>query len=240
MNKTTEKKALSAKERWNARYLAAAQKEKRPEPFVCDCVSRLKHVGRALDVAAGTGRHALWLASLGFQVWAVDVSDVGLGRCRRLAEERSLADRIEVVVRDLERFPDLASQPGGPPLAQGRGSSRLEAATDRDERRCHGAAEESGPADLAGPWDLIVSSHYLQRSLLASLAQVLRPGGSFLMVQPTESNLERHAKPSRRFLVGAGELEAWARDEGLRILEYREGWSEAGQHLAQLWAQRPH
>jgi SAM-dependent methyltransferase len=48
--------------------------------------------GRALDVACGEGRNALWLAALGWQVTAVDFSPVALEKARAL-EERALADR---------------------------------------------------------------------------------------------------------------------------------------------------
>jgi SAM-dependent methyltransferase len=48
--------------------------------------------GRALDVACGEGRNALWLASLGWQVTAVDFSPVALEKGHAL-EERALADR---------------------------------------------------------------------------------------------------------------------------------------------------
>jgi tellurite methyltransferase len=35
---------------------------------------------RALDIAAGSGRHALFLSGLGFTVDAVDISEIGLGK----------------------------------------------------------------------------------------------------------------------------------------------------------------
>jgi 2-polyprenyl-3-methyl-5-hydroxy-6-metoxy-1,4-benzoquinol methylase len=41
--------------------------------------------GRALDLACGEGRNALWLAGKGWQVTAVDFSAVGLEKARRLA-----------------------------------------------------------------------------------------------------------------------------------------------------------
>ncbi len=44
--------------------------------------------GRALDLAAGEGRNALWLASRGWAVTAVDFSGVALDRANRLAAER--------------------------------------------------------------------------------------------------------------------------------------------------------
>ena len=44
--------------------------------------------GKALDIAAGEGRNALWLASRGWHVTAVDFSTVALQRARSLAEEQ--------------------------------------------------------------------------------------------------------------------------------------------------------
>jgi len=46
--------------------------------------------GTALDVAAGEGRHALWLAEQGWQVTAVDFSGIGLDRAADAAAERGL------------------------------------------------------------------------------------------------------------------------------------------------------
>ena len=46
--------------------------------------------GRALDLACGEGRNALWLAERGWQVTAVDFSAVGLAKAQRLASERAL------------------------------------------------------------------------------------------------------------------------------------------------------
>jgi SAM-dependent methyltransferase len=46
--------------------------------------------GRALDLAAGEGRNALWLAEQGWDVTAVDFSEVGLDKGRAVAERRGL------------------------------------------------------------------------------------------------------------------------------------------------------
>ena len=43
-------------------------------------------VGRALDLGAGEGRNALWLAARGFTVTAVDFAKVALDRGRQQAE----------------------------------------------------------------------------------------------------------------------------------------------------------
>jgi SAM-dependent methyltransferase len=49
--------------------------------------------GRALDLAAGEGRNALWLASRGWEVEAVEFSPVALEKGRELAERAQLAVR---------------------------------------------------------------------------------------------------------------------------------------------------
>ena len=59
--------------------------------------------GRALDVAAGEGRNAVWLASRGWQVTAVDFSAAGLDKGRRLAQARGVGiDWVHADVRDYQ------------------------------------------------------------------------------------------------------------------------------------------
>lgn len=64
--------------------------------------------GRALDVAAGTGRNTLFLADRGYTVDAVDKSRVGLETARETARERDIEDRINWIRADVPRyaFPD--------------------------------------------------------------------------------------------------------------------------------------
>ena len=52
--------------------------------------------GRALDLAAGVGRHAVWLAGQGWAVTAVDQSDVAIGKARELAAARGVPIVTEV------------------------------------------------------------------------------------------------------------------------------------------------
>ena len=54
--------------------------------------------GRALDLGAGEGRHAVWLAALGWRVTAVDFSAVGLGKAEAEATRRG--QRVDWVVAD--------------------------------------------------------------------------------------------------------------------------------------------
>ncbi len=62
--------------------------------------------GRALDLAAGEGRNALWLAQRGWDVTAVDFSAVAIERTNRLADERLGAGRhrLRTVVADVLRW----------------------------------------------------------------------------------------------------------------------------------------
>ena len=46
--------------------------------------------GRALDLACGAGRNAVWLAERGFEVTGVDFSAVALAEARRLAAARGV------------------------------------------------------------------------------------------------------------------------------------------------------
>ncbi len=58
--------------------------------------------GRALDVACGEGRNAVWLAERGWKVTGVDFSQVGLEKAGALAQARGV--QAEWVVADLRQY----------------------------------------------------------------------------------------------------------------------------------------
>lgn len=62
--------------------------------------------GLALDVGAGEGADAIWLAARGWQVTAIDISSVALARAAAHAAERTadVADRIEWLHADLRSW----------------------------------------------------------------------------------------------------------------------------------------
>lgn len=72
-----------------------------PNAFLAEAVRGLAP-GRALCLAEGEGRNAVFLASLGHQVLATDASAVGLTKAERLAERRGVA--LETRVSDLALF----------------------------------------------------------------------------------------------------------------------------------------
>lgn len=64
---------------WDRRYAEARQWSVEPNRTAAELTAGLPP-GRALDVAAGEGRMALWLAAAGWEVEAIDFSAVGLRR----------------------------------------------------------------------------------------------------------------------------------------------------------------
>ena len=92
----------SPKEKWEFRYRADGfEPNREPVPFLGQAVGGLKP-GRALCLAAGAGRNAVYLAEQGWEVTAVDISPAGLEWCRRLAGERGV--RVETIAADLLIF----------------------------------------------------------------------------------------------------------------------------------------
>lgn len=75
---------------------------KNPNPFLKKHI-RLLPKGRALDIAAGEGRNALFLAQQGFEVDAVDISQKGLKKAQKLAREKGV--KISTFLIDLDQYP---------------------------------------------------------------------------------------------------------------------------------------
>ena len=67
------------------------------------------------------------------------------------------------------------------------------------------------------------------------MAERLAVDGLLAVEIATERNLERHAKPSRRFLLGSGELVDLMHP--LKLVFYREGWFD-DHHQARAIARR--
>lgn len=87
---------------WNERY---AIKEyaygKEPNDFLRRTADDIMP-GNVLCLAEGEGRNAVYLAEQGFKVTAVDLSEVGLAKANRLAQERGV--NIETIHADLADF----------------------------------------------------------------------------------------------------------------------------------------
>jgi tellurite methyltransferase len=195
---------------WDAKHrLAAEAPPSEPASIVRELLPLLPG-GPALDIACGTGRHALMLAARGQRVTAVDFSSVAL-------------DILEVRARTMGasvRREESLHKPGRP---QKGGLELVHAGLERITlpERCY---------------DLILCIQYLQRDLFPQMARALRPDGVLLMETFTRAQLEFAGGPRKpAYLLEHGELrEAFPE---LRVLFYRE--LRAGQGIASLVARRP-
>jgi SAM-dependent methyltransferase len=93
---------------WDQRYAGSGLLwTAEPNRFVVAEVQDLPP-GRALDLGAGEGRNAVWLAGRGWQVTAVDFSAVGLEKARRLAREHGA--QVDWVLADVVDYqPEAAA-----------------------------------------------------------------------------------------------------------------------------------
>ncbi|MBI2604620.1 MAG: methyltransferase domain-containing protein [Deltaproteobacteria bacterium] len=74
---------------------------KDPASFLVESLP-LFPVGRALDIAMGEGRNAVYLAKKGFVVEGVDISEVAVRKAKRLAQDNGV--RIRTVIADLNKY----------------------------------------------------------------------------------------------------------------------------------------
>ena len=110
-----------------------------PSSLVAAWADRLPK-GRALDLACGNGRNALYLAERGFDVDALDIAGAALRLTQDAARERGLA--VNTIQVDLDEY-------------------LLPAQT----------------------YDLITTTFYMNRNLVPSLKEALKPGGFALHEQ---------------------------------------------------------
>ncbi|MDJ0923022.1 MAG: class I SAM-dependent methyltransferase [Acidimicrobiia bacterium] len=93
---------------WNERYRErGALWGAAPNQFVVDRLRGLEPC-RVLDLGAGQGRNAIWLAEQGHRVTAVDLSDVAIEQARELAAGAGV--EVDLVAADLSAWePEAAS-----------------------------------------------------------------------------------------------------------------------------------
>lgn len=82
---------------WNARYRSREEINDEPASVLVEAASDLPP-GRALDLACGAGRNALWLARRGWEVVAID----GASEAIRVLREHAGEVRVDARVLDLE------------------------------------------------------------------------------------------------------------------------------------------
>jgi tellurite methyltransferase len=80
---------------WDQKYQQEMASLTKPDPFFLSAYKQFvedsfPNAGVVLDLAGGLGRHALWLASRGWRVNVVDISEVAIGRLRQTALQLDL------------------------------------------------------------------------------------------------------------------------------------------------------
>src|SRR3954462_14506830 len=97
------------RDKWNTRYReGTSYARKEPSPYLVSLEDLLPRRGRALDMAGGAGRNALWLARRGLDVSLADIS----GAAREIA--RGGADREGLPLRTLAIALEAGRLPPGP------------------------------------------------------------------------------------------------------------------------------
>lgn len=89
---------------WDERYRRGEYpQDPDPSPVLRGYVDEFPD-GRALDVAAGSGRNAVFLAGRGYEVDAIDRSREGLRLARANARERGVDDQLNLVQADVTEY----------------------------------------------------------------------------------------------------------------------------------------
>ena len=87
---------------WDRKYQEGLPSLTKPDPFFVSAYARLvdqafPNAGMALDLAAGLGRHALWLAERAWQVSAVDVSEIAISKLGQTAAQLDVKIKLFAV-----------------------------------------------------------------------------------------------------------------------------------------------
>jgi SAM-dependent methyltransferase len=90
------------RERWNAKWRERAGELETQAAALTEHAALLPSRGKALDVAGGAGRNAIWLARRGLDVTLVDISDVALAKAERRATTTGLAAHMRFLRVDLD------------------------------------------------------------------------------------------------------------------------------------------
>jgi tellurite methyltransferase len=99
--------AMDLGTKWNRRYLEVDVDTARPAQVLSDNVHLLPSTGQALDLACGLGGNALFLARLGFNVTAYDISTVAVDKLNIYARHHEL--RLRAQSRNVKKTPPAAN-----------------------------------------------------------------------------------------------------------------------------------
>lgn len=86
------------------------QPNESPSAWLVDNADLLPRGGRALDLACGRGRNALWLATAGFDVTAIDRNPEAIAQLQGVAAQSGIRIVTDVVDLETDPPPSLGSQ----------------------------------------------------------------------------------------------------------------------------------
>ena len=176
--------AEADRRRWDARYREREPGLRQPSRSLVALADLMPQGGRALDVAGGTGRHALWLARRGLDVILADISGVALELARREAAGAGLPLRTLAIDLEAEPLPpgpwglilcvDFLWRPlfEAIPAAPARGGLLVVVHPTRSNLRRH---SRPGPRHLRGDGELPGLARGLE--VLRELAGLQRQAG---------------------------------------------------------------
>jgi tellurite methyltransferase len=182
--------------KWNQRYSESPSSWIEPDTFLISSYSEFlaeRGPGRALDIAGGAGRNAVWLAQRGWRVKLTDISDVALHLAR---------EKFKVLVHGSSAQSEAA--------ALHRGTLETEV-VDLN------SIQELGKEQ----YDLITVFYFLRRELFPAIARSLKPGGTLIYRTYTLDRIKLPGGPSDpKYLLEPNELlHAFS---GMRVLHYHE------------------
>lgn len=104
-------KTDTADQHWNDQWtdLDADSKWRKPEDDVIRWAATLAPGARILDLGAGVGRHALWLAAQGFDVTALDAAPEGLAEIARQGSVTTQQGRMDSLPFETGTFDHVLS-----------------------------------------------------------------------------------------------------------------------------------
>ncbi|NNE62613.1 MAG: methyltransferase domain-containing protein [Gammaproteobacteria bacterium] len=88
------------RKKWNKRYAEDSYRKGNPVTLLENWIAHIP-VGKAVDIACGAGRNALFMAQSGFEVDAIDISSEGLKKAHQNAVSRGL--HINWIEHDLDQ-----------------------------------------------------------------------------------------------------------------------------------------
>jgi tellurite methyltransferase len=171
------------RERWNHKYREASTTRRSiPDPLLVHAFSEYMQPlypegGRALDLAGGAGRHAIWLVKQGWEVTLMDVSEAGVEQARQSAGP--LASHIDFVVGDVNGF--KASQ-------------------------THATHSQVTHSHITHGFEVVVVFFYLERKIFPELLQAIRPGGLLIYKTYTSMEAKLGGPKNPAHLLEPGEL----------------------------------